>query len=178
LNFDGVNGSTTFTDETGIIWTAGGDAEISTDQVKYGTASGRFENSSGVGFISTPRTAYFDLPGLFTIEFDLFLLSTGPAADRAILANFSSGIGGAGNGGAALTVGSDRRIRISRAGVADILFTTTNIAVDTWTHVAVTRDNSNVIRWFINGLVDSSVTSTATFTESGSNPSSIYRIIF
>lgn len=170
LHFDGSNGSTTFTDETGKVWTAGGDASISTAQSKFGGASGRFENSTTAGTIGTPRTSEFNLTGQFTIEFFLYPISTAPAANRVIYSDFSSGAGGAGSGGLGVTLGSDRRIRISKAGVADILFSISSLPTDTWTFVAFTRDGTNTIRCFIDGIEEDSIVDSSAFQDSASNP--------
>src|SRR5690606_34123168 len=56
LHFNGSNGSTTFTDEKGVGWTASGDAEISTAQSKFGGSSlsldgtGDWLDASNAGF--------------------------------------------------------------------------------------------------------------------------------
>jgi hypothetical protein len=48
LRFEGANGSTTFTDEvSGPTWTRQAPAEISTDQAKWGTTSGKFVTDPG-----------------------------------------------------------------------------------------------------------------------------------
>lgn len=39
LHFDGVDGSTTFTDEKGVAWTASGNAQIDTSDSKFGGSS-------------------------------------------------------------------------------------------------------------------------------------------
>lgn len=39
LHFDGADASTTFTDESGKTWTASGNAQLDTDQYKFGSAS-------------------------------------------------------------------------------------------------------------------------------------------
>lgn len=57
LHFNGVDASTTFTDESGKVWTAQGDAKISTVQSVFGGASGYFD---GIGdYITTPDHADF-----------------------------------------------------------------------------------------------------------------------
>jgi hypothetical protein len=60
LDFEGANGSTTFTDTSGKVWTANGSAQISTAQAYAGTSSGYFEGSSGSSYISTPAHANFN----------------------------------------------------------------------------------------------------------------------
>lgn len=46
LHFDGTNGSTTFTDQKGITWTANGNAQITTSQSLYGSGSGQFDGNN------------------------------------------------------------------------------------------------------------------------------------
>lgn len=65
LHMDGANGSTTFTDQKGKTWTAGGTADISTSFSVFGGASGDFPGQ----YISTPNHADFDFgSGDFTVE--------------------------------------------------------------------------------------------------------------
>lgn len=45
LHFNGADGSTTFTDESGKTWARGGDAQIDTAQYKFGGASGLFDGT-------------------------------------------------------------------------------------------------------------------------------------
>lgn len=170
LHFDGSNGSTTFTDETGRVWTAGGDADISTAQSKFGGSSGRFESSGSVGYIGTPRTSDFNLTGQFTIEFFVYPPSTAPATDRVIYSDFSSGVSGAGNGGLVVALGSGRTVNVAKGGVAGIIISVASLAADTWSFVALTRDGTNTIRLFINGVLDSSLVDGTAFQDSGTNP--------
>ena len=66
LHMNGVDNSTTFTDESGKSWTANGDAQISTSQSKFGGASGLFD---GTGGLSISDSDDFYLPADFTIDF-------------------------------------------------------------------------------------------------------------
>jgi hypothetical protein len=59
LNFNGTNGSTTITDETGKTWTAYGNAQLDTSWNPEGTASLELDGSSS--YISTPYSADFNL---------------------------------------------------------------------------------------------------------------------
>jgi hypothetical protein len=59
LHFDGSDGSTTFTDVTGTIWTANGNAQIDTAQSVFGGASGLFDGTGD--FITTPDATKFSL---------------------------------------------------------------------------------------------------------------------
>lgn len=66
LHFNGTDGSTTFTDASGKSWTPNGNAQIDTDQSKFGGASGLFD---GVGdYITTPDHSDFSILGDFTVE--------------------------------------------------------------------------------------------------------------
>lgn len=85
LHFDGADGSTTFTDQTGIVWTLGGNAQIDTAQSKFGGSSGRFDGSGDYLFVSsTPRFGFGT--GDFTIE--CWIRST--ATDRVVFDNRDS----------------------------------------------------------------------------------------
>jgi hypothetical protein len=52
LHMDGVDGSTTFTDESGKVWTANGAAQIDTAQSVFGGASGLFDATSNCDITS------------------------------------------------------------------------------------------------------------------------------
>lgn len=68
LNFAGADGSTTFTDNTGKIWTPNGNAQIDTS---LGYNAGLFDGSGD--YISTPNDASLSLDADYTIEFILRL---------------------------------------------------------------------------------------------------------
>ena len=69
LHMDGSNNGTTFTDETGKTWTAGGDAKTSTSQIKYGTASLATTGSAGAGRVVSTSNGLSLGSGDFTVEF-------------------------------------------------------------------------------------------------------------
>lgn len=74
LHFDGSNGSTTFTDAVGKVWTPAGSAQMSTAQAKFGPSSGLFNGSTD--FIATPAHADWNWGGAdFTIEAWVYLLA-------------------------------------------------------------------------------------------------------
>jgi hypothetical protein len=67
LHFDGEDASTTFTDETGKVWTPHGTAQIDTAQSVFGGASGLFDGDSD--YITTPYHTHFALSDYdFTFE--------------------------------------------------------------------------------------------------------------
>ena len=70
LHFDGVNGSTTFIDETGRAWTKTGSANITNSFVKFGIGS----LNPGIGKIITPSSEDFAFgTENFTIDFWTYL---------------------------------------------------------------------------------------------------------
>lgn len=77
LHFDGVDGSTVFTDEIGLSWTPGGSAQLDTAYKQFGASSALF---SGSDWIETPNTSDLDFgSGDFTIDFraDTYGLTSG-----------------------------------------------------------------------------------------------------
>ena len=72
LRFNGLNNSTTFTDEKGTIWSRNGSPVISTTQSKFGGSSGRFSDNNYIS--TTNNTGYlFGATEDFTIEFWLYV---------------------------------------------------------------------------------------------------------
>ena len=69
LHGDGTNGSTTITDNgpAARTFTAGGNAQISTTQSKWGGASIKLDGTGD--YVQCPASTDFALPGDFTIEF-------------------------------------------------------------------------------------------------------------
>ena len=65
---NGADGSNTFTDEAGKLWTAAGNAQIGTAQSKFGGASGSFDGTGDS--LTTPDSDNFYLAnGNWTIDF-------------------------------------------------------------------------------------------------------------
>jgi len=76
LHFDGADASTTFTDESGKVWTVVNQAQIDTAQSKFGGASGLFDGASD--HITTPATTDFQYGwGDFTIDMWARINATG-----------------------------------------------------------------------------------------------------
>lgn len=69
LHFDGENGSTTFTDQKGVIWGKHSDASLTTSVKKFGTAAAKFNGPLQSNITSSEAIAGFDLIGSdFTVE--------------------------------------------------------------------------------------------------------------
>ncbi len=76
LHFNGSDGSTTFTDETGVVWTPSGNAEISTANKVFG--SGAYNGDGNNDYISASSSGFVFGAGDFTIEG--FTWMSGPTA--------------------------------------------------------------------------------------------------
>lgn len=95
LHTDGPNASATFTDESGKVWTAHGNAQILTAQSVFGGASANISSSaSAANYIDTPDHADFNLSNAdFTFDFRLGIASITdylyPFAQRGLAGDFS-----------------------------------------------------------------------------------------
>jgi hypothetical protein len=87
LHLDGTNGSTTFTDVYGNIWTGQNSAALSTTQAKFGTASLGCTNNK---HITTPDAAQWAFAGDFTVEF-FFYCNSLPGAFSALCSKIPNG---------------------------------------------------------------------------------------
>jgi len=150
LHMDGTDASTTFTDESGKVWTANGNAQIDTAQSKFGGASGLFDGTGD--WIDTPASDDFNLGSNdFTIDFWF--------RPSAIATNYICGQVNASNisltqsfrfyilGGVANASFSDGTSAVYMAG-------TSSVTVGVWMHISAVRV-SGTITLYINGISES-----------------------
>lgn len=131
LHFQGADGSTTFTDEIGNVWTAAGNAQIDTANFKWGNSSGWFQLTTD--WIETPDSA--------TLRFgtDAFCVEGWFAPDSAGTKNvYVKGINT--TGGISLYV-STSELRFRCNGTSDIVHNP-SLTPDEFVHVAFTRSGS------------------------------------
>lgn len=156
MHFDGTNGSTTFTDQKGHTFTAGGNAQLDTAEKEFGTASLLLDGTGD--YISTPDSADFDFgSGDFTIEFwanPASLASDGGViSKRPPLAN-----------GWAIEIRATGAVwlRANIGGIysdTQVVTGTGVITAGTWYYVALVRSGTS---WYI--FVDGVVQGTATIS--------------
>lgn len=164
LHMDGANGSTTFTDEKGHTFTANGNAQLSTAQFKFGTAS--MLNDGNGDYLSTATSADFSMDaGDFTVEgwyYRTASLSNAFLADFRVAGGNSFVIWG--------SQGSNvNRLCYSDQGGGGFVAGTNQFPADTWAHWAVTRSGTTV-RGFISGALEFSTTDSRTMA----TPQGIY----
>lgn len=156
LHFDGTNASTTFTDSAGSpkTYSAGGNAQLSTGQKKYGSAALALDGAGD--YITTPSNAAFDVgTGDFTVECWAYVAG-GLSAQRMLAAKTS----GAGESPFFLYHTSGNKWAFtgysSSAGVvAYSAVGTTTVSTGQWYHVAGVRDG-NTFRLYVNGVQEAS----------------------
>jgi len=139
LHCDGLDGATTFNDNssTGHTVTANGNAQIDTVQSKFGGASGLFDGTGD--YLTVPSHADFGFgTGDFTIEFWMRFNASGEM--------YVFDIGGGTN--FYILIGAST-VTVLVAGVDQ----TSSYTHDTnaWHHFAITR-NGSTVRFFIDGI--------------------------
>ena len=164
LHMNGSNGSTTFTDSSSNAHTvtANGNAQISTAQSKFGGASAYFDGDGD--HINAGSSASFAFGiGPFTVEcfvrfaalpgFNMISGIVGTAPSLFFAGNDTWWLG-------INNISGENNLYLGRHGDTAINARTPwTPALNTWYHIAATRDASNVVRLFIDG-VSQTVTST------------------
>jgi hypothetical protein len=155
LHLDGSNGGTTFTDSSSNAntMTRGGNAQLSTSDYKFGTASVVWDGSGD--FLRTPDSTLFGFgTGDFTIEFWSY---------------FASGFN-TGTGAILMSIGDFRNITYTgstlrfRTNSGTNLITGGALSTSTWYHIALTK-SGNDHKLFIDGTqAGSTYTSSTSYT--------------
>lgn len=159
LHFDGTNGSTTFTDESGATVTASGNAQLSTTSPQYGTAAGLFDGTGD--YLTVPLSTSYELGGSdFTIE--MWVKGTGTNSYACLINRPSSTGFSAGAWSLFYNPGSaNGRLQFWAAdystGAALVAASSGDVHNGSWHHVAVTRSGSTFTIW-----LDGSSVGTAT----------------
>lgn len=155
MHFNGVQGGTVFTDESGKVWTANGTAITADTLKKFGVASANFVNNSGqTSYITTPNHADFQLGSEdFTVE--LFWLLY--AYQAGVIIQFFQRRPGGGNDSYLfqyVQAASEFRFNWTTDGTTFLgpaSFPTGTITTNTWYHIALAREGAN-LRCFLDGV--------------------------
>jgi hypothetical protein len=138
LHMDGSDGSTSFVDQTGKIWSANGNAQLDTAQFKFGGVSGLFDGTGD--YIATSDHADFEFgSGDFTIE--LWVKPNDVSAgDKDI---YNKGL--IGNNLALGLAGNKVRVVLYQSNILQFnIIDTVGLSAGTWYHIALVRNGSAV----------------------------------
>ena len=168
LKADGANGSTNFVDDStnNFAISALRSAQISTTQSKYGGSSAYFSGGelaftnhyNSADYLSIATAYDVITTGQFTIEAWVY---TAVNSLAVICGTFNWSFGN--NSGWNLAVGTDNKLSLGGSNgtwnsSSVIVASTGTVPLNQWVHVAATRDESNTVRVFINGLLEGTTT--------------------
>lgn len=153
LHFDGVDGSTTFTDVKLNTWRFVGSAQLDTAFTKFGPSSCLFTNTDSAIFADSANFAFGT--GDFTVEFYGRLPATTGINCNLFYFSATSDAGTPQGGLFANTSGN--LIYWNGAN----LITGSSIVGTTFRHIAVSR-NSGTVRLYLDGVLQGSATADAT----------------
>lgn len=161
LHMDGADASTTFTDESGKVWTAYGNAQIDTAQSKFGGASGLFDGTGD--YIYTSHNDFKAGTADFTVDFWLRTISL--AAEQGLFDFLVSGGAGSRLNAVILVLQTTGRLNFY-TNTSYRTASNTVLSTNTWYHIVFTRI-SGVFKYFINGTLDASTTTLNVDIQSG-----------
>lgn len=146
LDFEGADGSTTFTDysSNSLTATSGGDVQIDTAQSKFGSSSGLFD---GTGDYLNYQVASLQGDAPWTVECWVY-----PASNTGLttLVHAQNGVT---NQGIHFYIDSDTNLLKIDNGIAAGATGSISVPDATWTHLAAVFDGTNILG-FVNGVLD------------------------
>lgn len=149
LHFDGADGSTVFTDQTGKVWTAAGNAQIDTAQSKFGGSSLLLDGSGDYLTCNDADFSSFGTSTAWTLE--AWVRLSALTGNQAVFA-----MGDSSTNYFQCTIDAASGLRINTFG-ADILNQggATGLSAGTWMHVAFVRNGANLYG-FVDGVLRAS----------------------
>lgn len=156
LHGNGANGSTTIVDSgpDGRTVTVSGNAQISTAQSKFGGSSLSVDGTGDSFNVTGPAIGTSD----FTVEG--FIRVAAPGSSFAVLDTRDSDLT---DSGFAFYVRSTQKLTFGTGASFTATEGTTNVAADTWLHVALTRSGGTV-RGFLDGNLEFTVSDADNFS--------------
>lgn len=150
LHMNGADTSTTFTDESGKTWTASGNAQIDTAQLKFGSASGLFDGSGD--YISSADSVDWTPSGNFTIDQWVRWNTLPTSGSYQAIFSQAENTSNAWLMFLLNSAGTYQLIFRVISGSTTIIDVSRNITVSTgtWYHIAITR-SGNDFRLFLGG---------------------------
>lgn len=133
-----------------------GNTKISTTQSKFGGSSIQFDGTNDYLTVANATPLLFTVP-MFHVECWVYRSTSG--AFHSIV-----GKGNSTNGWLLQINSTDKLTFLVGAGI--VMTSTTSINTGTWTHIAVTRDGTNMMRMFVNGVLEASVSNNTSFSQS------------
>lgn len=162
LHCNGTTGSTTFTDSSILSnsVSVAGDAKLSTTQQKFGTTSAYFDGTGDYLALSSALLSSED----YTIECWIYLNSYSSDASwgRYIYSQYEFGVDFNNRMLFGLQENGSKKLYTFRNGDGAI-YSTSDIPLNTWTHVAVVRSGSNKYL-FVNGVLEVSGSATGSLS--------------
>ena len=147
LHFDGANGSTSFPDDTGRVWTRSGNTQVSTTNPRFGTGSAQFDGVDD--WLETPIASGLAFgTGPFTVELWVRLTAVGN------FPNLLSCRGGASAPlGWYLRVGNNGRVQYGLgSGAAGLINSLVTVNDGLWHHIAIVRSGISTTM-FVDGVM-------------------------
>ena len=140
-----------------------GSAKTQSNTVKYGTGAMQFSSTNYLTLLATPLVSAFG-SGSFTVEAWIYPTQSGIFTLASSNYNYSSGTG---NWSFYFSPGSASLLYFNTTSVNHASSTTTTISLNTWTHIAYSRNGSTAY-FFVNGTqVGTTVSDTTNYPSGG-----------
>jgi len=161
LHMDGADNGTTFTDEAGNTVTSYGNTCTKTAQKAFGTASAYFDGN-GDYLVSPANDDFAFGTGEFTVDFWIRFATVATVGEFLRMATATDW-----NYGRFVIYYQMGSLQAVASGGANPTVASWTPTVNTWYHMAITRDSLSKQRIFINGVKLAETTCTNNYSQSG-----------